>query len=512
MLRTAGRSGRGVGLLRSRGTLGRRIVVIGAGMGGLSAAIRLRAAGCDVTVLEKNPMIGGKLSQLSQDGFRWDTGPSVITMRPVFEDVFHAAGRSLDDYVSLIPVEPMTRYFWPDGIQLDVTADAGRLSAELERRFPGDGDGYRRYLDYAAEIYRVTGPVFIYSDPPRLSSFLRVPMRDWLKADPFRTMSGAIDSFVTAPQLRQLLGRFATYVGGSPYLAPATLNVIAAVELIDGVWYPRGGVYALGEAFRRLAVDSGVDVRTDSDVRRIVIDGGRARGVELADGTVLPADAVVSNVDITTTYRNLLADTPSARKTYKRLARQEPSCSGFVLLLGIDRETPELAHHNVLFSADYRREFDQIFSQHRPADDPTVYIAITSKTDPDHAPAGMENWFVLVNAPALDSSFDWRTHAPAYRDRVLDVIERFGFAVRPHIVSETILTPLDLQTASGAYRGALYGASANSRWAAFRRPHNRSGDVPGLYFAGGTTHPGGGVPMVTLSGKAAAGMVLDDLS
>lgn len=481
-------------------------------MGGLSAAIRLQAAGCTVTVLEKNPAIGGKLNQLMQNGFRWDTGPSVITMRPVFEDLFRAAGKSLDEYVTLVPVDPLTRYFWPDGTRLDVTADLEYMAAELDRRFPGDGDGYRRYLDYAAEIHRITGPVFIYSGPPRLSSFLRVPVRDWLKADPFRTMSGAIDSFVSSPQLRQLLGRFATYVGGSPYLAPATLNVIAAVELIDGVWYPQGGVYALGEAFRRLAVDLGVDIRTNVGVRRVVMEGGRARGVELADGTLLPAHAVVSNVDVAATYETLLPDIPHTRKTYTRLGRQEPSCSGFVLLLGIDRETPELAHHNVLFSADYRCEFDQIFSQRIPADDPTVYIAITSKTDSDHAPANMENWFVLVNAPALDSSFDWRDYAPAYRDRVLDVIERFGLRVRQHIVSETILTPLDLQTMSGAFRGALYGASANSRWTAFRRPHNRSADIPGLYFTGGTTHPGGGVPMVTLSGRVAADMVLDDLS
>lgn len=481
-------------------------------MGGLSAAIRLRAAGLDVTVLEKNAAVGGKLNQITRDGFRWDTGPSVITMRPVFDELFRVAGKSLDDYVTLVPVEPLTRYFWLDGVRLDVTADVERMAAELERKFPGDGSGYRRYLAYASEIHRITGPVFIYSGPPRLSSFLRVPVWDWLKADPFRTMNAAIGSFVSSAQLRQLLGRFATYVGGSPYLAPATLNVIAAVELLGGVWYPQGGVYALGEAFRQLADDLGVDLRTDATVKRIVVKDGRAAGVELHDGVVLQADAVVSNVDVATTYQTLLPQTPATGRTLARLERQEPSCSGFVLLLGIDRTTPQLAHHNVLFSADYRREFDQIFRQRVPADDPTVYIAITSKSDATHAPAGMENWFVLVNAPALGQSIDWREYAPVYRERVLDVIEQFGFPVRQHVVSETMLTPLDLRDMSGAYRGALYGASANSRWTAFRRPHNRCPDVRGLYFAGGTTHPGGGVPMVTLSGKAAADMILDDLS
>ena len=491
----------------------RPIIVIGAGIGGLSAAVRLAAAGRHVVVYEQNERPGGKMGEIASGGFRWDTGPSVITMRQVLEGLFQTAGRRMDDYLTLQPVEPLTRYFYRDGTVLDATADLTRMLAQIERLEPRDVEGYLAYLAYAARIHRITGPVFIYDQPPRPRSFLRVPVTEWLAADPLRTMDASIRRFVRSPHLRQLLGRFATYVGGSPYEAPATLNVIAHVELSGGVWYPRGGIYAIASALTRLAEDVGVAVHTGRPVERILVEGGRAAGVELAGGEVVPAAAVVANVDVTTVYDRLLPRTPATERRLAAVRSAEPSCSGYVLLLGVraDDNAPALAHHNIFFSADYPREFRRIFGEGLPPDDPTVYVAITAKTDPDHAPPGHENWFVLVNAPAVDERFDWAREAVSYRQTVLDALLRFGVDVRGRIVSERVLTPLDLARQSGAWRGALYGASANSRWTAFRRPHNRSADVRGLYFAGGTTHPGGGVPMVALSGKVAAGLVLDDL-
>ena len=488
------------------------VVIIGGGIGGLSAAIRLAVAEQRVILFEQNSAVGGKMGEIRVDGFRWDTGPSVITMRHVLEDLFAAAGRRLEDYLTLIPVEPLTRYFYPDGTVLDATRDLSRMAEQIARLDERDVEGYLAYLAYAARLHRITGPVFIYDRPPTPRSLLRVSPGDTRHVDAWRSMDAAIRGFVRSPHLRQLLGRFATYVGASPYRAPATLNVIAHVELTGGVWYPRGGIYAIARALERLARECGVEIHTGCGVEQIIVQQGVVQGVKLASGQTVPARAVIANVDVATVYEHLLPATAALRASRRRLANAETSCSGFILLLGVDGLHPQLAHHNIFFSSDYPREFDDIFRRGQPPDDPTLYVAITSKTDAEDAPAGSENWFVLVNAPALGPAFDWRSRAAAYRDQVLARLADRGLDVRQRIRSERMLTPLDLETLTGARRGALYGLSSNNPLAAFRRPHNRARDVRGLYFAGGTTHPGGGVPMVTLSGAAAAHLLLDDLT
>jgi len=303
--------------------------------------------------------------------------------------------------------------------------------------------------------------------------------------------------------MRQFLGRFATYVGASPYLAPATLNVISHVELNQGVWYARGGVYQIAAALSKLATELGVQIHTQSQVTSILHENGQIRGVKLISGEEISARQVISNLDVTTTRRRLLGLSDAKFE-------QEVSGSGFILLLGVARQHPQLAHHNIFFSRDYRLEFEQIFDDGVPADDPTIYVAITSKTDAGHAPPGGENWFVLVNAPPVGVNFDWAGKAQSYRDVILERLAERGYDLRPHLRYEQMLTPSDLQRETGGWRGALYGISSNNRWSAFRRPHNRAEDIAGLYFVGGSTHPGGGVPMVTLSGKVAAEMVLTD--
>lgn len=485
------------------------IAIIGAGIGGLSAAIRLAVEGRRVAIYEQNPTVGGKMGQICRDGFRWDTGPSVITMRHVFEELFAAAGRKLDDYLTLLPVEPLTRYFYRDGTVLDATRDLAAMAAQIAGLEPRDVEGYLDFLAYAARLHRITGPVFVYNQPPTPRTFLGVPPGDMVKVDPWLTMDRAIRRRVRSPHLRQLLGRFATYVGASPFAAPATLSVIAHVELTGGVWYPRGGVYAIAAAMQRLAQELGVQLYVNTGVRQIETAGGCVTGLRLHDGAHVPAAAVLANVDVTTVYTQLL-DPSLALRRMRKLQATETSCSGFVLLLGVEGEHPQLAHHNIFFNADYRAEFADIFDRRRPPEDPTVYVAITSKRDPSHAPPGCENWFVLVNAPALGPEFDWEAQAETCRERVFAALGRFGLDVRRKVRSEVMLTPHDIQRLTGAWRGALYGISSNAALNAFRRPHNRCPEVRGLYFAGGTTHPGGGVPMVTLSGKVAADMILAD--
>lgn len=490
----------------------KRAIVVGAGVAGLTGAIRLAAQGWRVQVYEQNAQVGGKMNEFRTDGFRWDTGPSVITMRHVLEELFASAGRNLEDYLTLVPVDPLTRYFYPDGTVLDASSDIGKMAQQIARLDERDVEGYLRYLSYAARIHRITGPVFIYNDPPKLWDILSVPPHEMPAVDPLRTMSGAIKSFVRSPQLQQLLGRFATYTGASPYRAPATLNVIAHVELTGGVWYPQGGIYAIAAALEKLARELGVAIHTGCPVERINVQQGVATGIVTASGETVTADAVIANLDVALVYEKLLPSPVATDQRLHQLTSIEPSCSGFIMMLGVEGNHDELAHHNIFFSPDYPKEFRQIFDEGVPPDDPTIYVAITSKTDADHAPSGHENWFVLVNAPPLGDAYDWQTRAESYRDLVLDKLADYGYDIREKIRTETILTPLDLEKLTGARRGALYGASSNSKWTAFRRPHNRAYDVRGLYFAGGTTHPGGGVPMVMLSGKVAAKMVADDFS
>lgn len=485
-------------------------IIIGGGIGGLSTAIRLQNAGHRVIILEKNALIGGKMYQIEDAGFRFDTGPSVITMRHVFEDLFASVGRNLADYLTLLAVEPMTRYFYPDGFVLDASSDISKMARQIDSIDERDVEGYLAYLAYAARIHRITGDTFIYSHPPKITDMLKKSPLEMMKSDPFRTMNGAINSFVQSDKLRQLLGRFATYVGGSPYLAPATLNVIAHVELTGGVWYPQGGIYQIAKAMEKLALEMGVEIYTEQGVEKILVEKGQVSGVLLDNDTEIEARIVVSNVDVAMTYQKLLSSDNVSQARIDKMSSYEPSCSGFVLLLGVEGQHEALAHHNIFFSEDYPAEFKAIFEDGLPANAPTIYVAITSKTDSNHAPEGCENWFVLVNAPSVSECYDWEKNKQDYRNLILDMLAEKGFDIHDKIRTETMLTPDDLEDMSGAWRGALYGPSANDRFAVFLRPHNRSKDVKGLYFAGGTTHPGGGVPMVTLSGKVAAEMVLED--
>ncbi len=492
---------------------GKRTVVIGAGLGGLSAAIHLAAAGRQVLVLEQNPSVGGKMARFEDRGFMWDTGPSVLTMAPVLEELFAVGGARLEERLTLEPVEPLTRYFYRDGVILNATRDLPNMAAQIGQLNRRDVEGYLAFLAHAAALDRITSPVFIRGDPPSFRDILRVPPRDMLQVDAWRTMDTAIRHWVRDPHLRMLLGRYATYVGASPFQAPAVLNVIAHTELTSGIWYAKGGIYTVAEAYRVVAEELGVEIQTGQRVTAILVDESRdhrVKGVALEDGTRVAAEAVLANVDVTTVYQNLLPHA-LARRRLRRLVRVAPSLSGFVLLLGLRGQTPELAQHNILFPANYRQEFDDIFQRGLPPVQPTLYVSISARQDPEHAPAGDENWFVLVNVPPLSPGFDWRKEAPRYRDRVLDRLAGAGFDVRPRIAAEHVLTPLDLEARTGAWRGSLYGTSSNQALNALRRPHPRDPVIRGLYFAGGTTHPGGGVPMVLLSGGVAARMLLADL-
>ncbi|MCU0508507.1 MAG: phytoene desaturase family protein [Anaerolineae bacterium] len=492
--------------------MSKTVVVIGAGIGGLSASIRLARAGYRVICFEQHPTPGGKMREFRAGGFRWDAGPSVITMLPVIEDLFATAGERLEDWLTLAPVDPLTRYFFEDGKRLDVHLDRAKTAAQIAAIEPRDAAGYSAYLDHAAFLHQVTSPLFVYGDRPSPFDLPKVGVGNALRLEPFSKLHGSIKGYVRSPHIRQLLGRFATYIGSSPYHAPATLGVVSHVELNEGVWYPRDGVYSIARALHDVACKVGVDVRLGTPVQRIEVKNGRATGVTLASGEVIPADAVLANVDAALVYNRLLPQGEAPPRRARKLGLQRLSCSGFILLLGVRGVHEDLAHHNIFFCRDYRQEFVDIFDRKMPPAEPTLYASITCKSTPQDAPAGHENWYILVNAPAVGPEYDWNKRADEYRDVTLDQLARFGYELRDKIVMEQRITPNDIEAKTASWRGALYGELFDSPWVAFRRPRSRAGDVKGLYLCGGTAHPGGGVPMVMLSGKLAAKAIIEDYS
>jgi len=515
----------------------KHILVVGAGIGGLSAAIRLAVQGHRVHILERQAQVGGKLNRITMDGFNFDTGPSLITMPYVLQDLFQAAQRRVEDYLDLVPLDLTCRYFYRDGEVLDAWRDHERLAAEFARFNPHDGEALGGFIRYARTIFQAAADPFLYNSLGGpldvLRTFIRYiqqghagqattdqstyyeRLQAVLAALSPATLDRCVRGFFEDEHLRQLFDRYATYNGSSPYQVGAVYSIIPYVELADGGWYPCGGIYSLAQALEKVARELGVQIETNCNVQRILVQRGEARGVVLADGRVLHSDIVVANSDVVTTQRELLSPVVKSKRQLQRLERLEPSCSGFVLLLGTDKEYPQLAHHNIFFSDDYPAEFADLFERKVILRNPTIYICATTRTDPSQAPAGHENLFVLVNAPYLNPRSEWRRDTPIYRKRILDLLARYTQIeladLRDHIVCEAAITPEDFKRLYGANAGSIYGLSSNSRMAPFTRPGNRAQDIRGLYFVGGSTHPGGGVPLVVLSGKIVAGLIEQDL-
>ncbi len=485
------------------------IIIVGAGLGGLAAAIRLAAQGRRVIVLEKNERVGGKLNLVQAQGYSFDTGPSLLTMPWVIEELFSSVGRSMGDYLSLDQIEPTCRYLWPDGTTFNAWQRLPQLIQEIARISPADVPGFFRFLAHTATIYDAVADSFLLKPFDGLAELL-TPKLVWNgpRIDALRSVDSAVRSFFRSPYLRQLFNRYATYNGSSPYLSPATFNVIAYIELAEGGWYVRGGMYALAVALQRLAEELGVEIRTCAPVAEVEQAQGGVCGVRLASGERLQASQVIVNADPRYAYAALV---PGQAATAARLARLEPSCSGFVLFLGVSRQYAQLAHHNIFFSGDYPGEFAAIFRKGVPAADPTIYVAATSITDPQHAPPGHMNLFVLVNAPTLGPRVCWEREAQGYRNLVIAKLERMGLdGLGDAIAYEQIWTPDTIAERYNAAGGAIYGLASNNPFSAFMRPPLRARGVRGLYFVGGGTHPGGGIPLVLLSGRAVAERVTQD--
>jgi diapolycopene oxygenase len=487
---------------------GTAVAVVGAGLAGLSCAARLAHAGFRVDLYEQQLEVGGKAGSRSLGGFRFDTGPSLFTMPQVFGELFSELGEHSADHLHPVTLDPICTYFYPEGPVLRAYGDPDRFAAEIEAKFGESGASLRRYLRHTGRIYEAAAELFLrhslHEPSTYLQPFARRALPQLGRLDAFRSLHQANSGFFADPRLVQLFDRYATYNGSSPFRAPATLGIIPYVEHAFGGYGLEGGIRALPRALEDLARRQGAAFHLGRRVQRILVREGRVRGI-LVDGRERDYRIVVSNADLLQTYEQLLSQpqAPPARR-YRRL---EPSSSGLVFLWGLAESYPELGVNNIFFSADYRREFRELFEERVCPRNPTIYVNVTSKLTPQDAPRGAENWFVLVNAPYL-SGQDWKQETRRVRQRILSVMERvLGRPVGRSIVVEQVMTPEDIQRNTGSTRGSLYGISSNSPLAAFLRHPNRSRRIRGLYFCGGSVHPGGGMPLAVLSGKIAADLV-----
>ena len=465
-----------------------RVTVVGGGLAGLATALRLRHAGAEVTLLEKNDTVGGKLAEFRKGGFRWDMGPSLLTMPDVLDDLFLDIGLKRSDFLELQRIDPVCRYFWPDGHQVD----------EDEAFF--EQKDVAAFMEYAKGIYELSGEAFLTRPPGEI--WKAFAPRNWLKLrhlpkiTTFKTLSQKVDFFFQDPHLAQLFKRFATYNGSSPYRAPATFNVIPYVESKFGAWYIKGGMAKLGQVLGQLARERGVKIQTQAEVVRC-----DETGAILRDGTIIRSDLVVVNGDVIRAWKDWLRYAGHKTKT-KNLMAKDRALSGFILFLGVSKRFSQLSHHNIFFSHNYEEEFRDLFERHRFPADPTVYISITSRTESADAPEGCDNYFVLVNAPAEVDKIDWEGSQHVYADRVITKLEAMGLqGLRENIRHQRVFTPSDFGKRDLSFHGSLYGWASHSPMTALLRPPLASREHGNLFFTGGTTHPGGGIPLVLLSAK-----------
>ena len=493
-----------------------RVVVIGAGMGGMAVAARLAVKRHDVIVVEQAATYGGKLGSFHRDGFVFDTGPSLLTLPAVYRDLFNKTGGALEDSIDLVELEPAFRYRFPDGTVLDMPGvDSGRCATAIGEALGGtSAEDWRAFMRHASDIWQLTRRPFLESPLTGVRDLLPLArnLADIRTVAPFTSVRVVARRHISDPRLRMLVDRYATYTGSDPRKAPAALATVPYVEQTFGAFHVGGGVRRLADALHARTLERGVTYRMSTVVAAVLTDSGRVTGVRLTDGETVAADVVVANADATHLYRDLVRD-PRGADPLRRLRKATPSLSGFVLLLAVRGRTPGLRHHNVWFADDYDAEFDSIFGRHaRPVEDPTVYVCAPDddqmRPDADH-----ESWFVLVNAPRHSTSgergtVDWTAPglAETYRDRVLSVMAARGYDVRDRLLWDEIRTPADLERDTRAPGGAIYGTSSNGARAAFLRPANRS-PVPGLFLVGGSSHHGGGLPLVGMSAEIVAEMI-----
>ena len=479
--------------------LKKNVIVIGAGLGGLSAAISLAQEGYAVAIHEKNDKIGGKLNVLKEHGYSFDLGPSILTLPHIFERLFERSGRKMSDYFSIRPVRPHWRNFFEDGTVVDLHPNPAVMAAEA-RKAGEDPEAVRRFLRYSADLYDLVDSGYFQQGLDTSKEFgefyglLKFP-----KFDLFRTMHGGVKRYLKTRYMQDIFDYFIKYVGSSADQSPAFMNCLPTIQFRYDLWYVDGGMYNIALGLQRLLDELGVTVHLRSAVSDIRKEGSRVTGV-VANGTFHPADILVSNMEVIPAYEKLLREDA---QFMKGLERFEPSCSGLVLDLGLDTQYPQLAHHNFFFSGDQREHFRTVFRKHELPPDPTLYVAVATKSDPTVAPAGCDSLKILPHIPYIDDDHPLtRDDYLAFKERVVDKLERMGLTdLRRHVVFEHVWTPLDIREQYNSNKGSIYGVACDRfKNLGFKAP-KQSTKYSNLFFVGGSVNPGGGMPMVVLCGQ-----------
>jgi len=485
----------------------KKVIVIGAGLGGLSAAISLKQSGYEVEILEKNPKIGGKLNVLKERGYTFDLGPSILTLPHIFKRLFERSGKKMEDYIHIRALRPHWRNFFEDGTIVDLYPEPERMAAEA-RKVGENPDNVQRFLEYSRRLYDLVNAGYFEEGLDTAKDFRRFyGLRNFLKFDLFRTMHGGVARYLKTPHMRDIFDYFIKYVGSSAYHSPAFMNCLPTIQFQYDLWYVDGGLYGIAIGLQRLIDEIGVGIRLNTEVAEIRKEANRVTGVVTKSGQFFPADIIVSNMEVIPAYERLLSEDEKFMRT---LTKFEPACSGLVLELGLDCQYPQLAHHNFFFSANQKEHFHTVFRKRQLPPDPTIYLVAASRTDATVAPQGCDCLKILPHIPYINDARPLtRDDYLAFKDRVLAKLERMGLTdIRRHIVFEHCWTPLDIREQYYSNKGSIYGVVTDRfKNLAFKAP-KQSTKYPNLFFVGGSVNPGGGMPMVVLCGQNVAKQIV----
>lgn len=487
------------------------VIVVGAGIGGMCTAARLARLGCKVTVLEKETTVGGRANRMTQDGFTFDTGPTLLMMTEVLGETFEFCGKHLSDYLTLHQLEPNYQVIFGDSSRIEVSSNLPRFSQELARFDAQAPEQFYRYFADVAEFYRVARHNFIEKNFNKISDFLNPQhgYRLWRK----RGLSKLWDftgRYFADERLRQLFSFQSMYLGVSPYEAPAIYSTVSYMETGLGIWYPKGGMYSLSLALRKLCTDLGVEIKTSQDVQQILVENRKAVGVVVNNKTVL-ADMVIANADLVYTYNQLIPAQDRPHMPNQKLETYRQASSALLFYFGVDHELPNLLHHNVVLSKRFKQNLDQIFQEKKIPTDPSFYVYVPTKTDPKLAPRGKHVMYILVPVPNLEAQANWGKAEAKLKQQVIGRINKeFHLDLAKHIKTQASFGPQDFEQKYNLFNGSAFGLSHTFFQSGYFRPANYSRDISNLYFVGASTYPGGGIPMVTLSAKLVVERIQND--